>query len=360
MSEARNSPQPGANDLVCDVVVGSAAGLNAMRGWARYRIAVVAARQPRNAHAGRIQGFLTRNGPQSAALPTAGRDEVALYGVDLPEDRVEQIAHGFCVQLAGGPLLKARRVAGDRRDARRTVRSPQGSGAVGQRPAALLLLPQLQSPRPAHRSAERPPPTLWRADAAAAVRRRLLPSRPALSGQGRGQLTACGRHIADGATHWPDRMLATSSIPGWAHSSPEHREHGNPHRAHSSPRQHHRCSHSPPADKAWTLAPEPDAPHASSQPRVRVLAVGQATLICTTTLTRSTCLVSRGNSASTHQIYWSRPRTGCPTAGYCCSAGGSQTSTADASCPGLGQPSSGTPLRRPSWRSPTRRWWQCA
>jgi len=45
-----------------------------------------------------------------ADLLTVGRDEVAGYGGELLQDRVDQIDPGFLVHLAAGPVLPARRV----------------------------------------------------------------------------------------------------------------------------------------------------------------------------------------------------------------------------------------------------------
>ncbi|WP_084518176.1 NAD(P)/FAD-dependent oxidoreductase [Microtetraspora niveoalba] len=97
-----------------DVVVvgGGAAGLSAalVLGRARRRVAVVDAGAPRNAPAAHMHGFLSRDGMSPAALLEVGRAEVAGYGVDLVEGRVDHIEPGFLVRLAGGPALRARRV----------------------------------------------------------------------------------------------------------------------------------------------------------------------------------------------------------------------------------------------------------
>ncbi|ANZ13569.1 FAD dependent oxidoreductase [Streptomyces noursei ATCC 11455] len=102
------------NDSVYDVVVGGAgaAGLNAalVLGRARRRVAVVDAGEPRNAPAAHMQGFLSRDGMPPGDLLTAGRAEVARYGVSMIKGWVEDITHGFFVRLAGGATLKARRV----------------------------------------------------------------------------------------------------------------------------------------------------------------------------------------------------------------------------------------------------------
>lgn len=111
MSDATNYA---TNDSVYDVVVvgAGAAGLNAalVLARARRRVAVVDAGEPRNAPAAHVQGFLSRDGMPPAALLAAGRAEVAGYGMELIEGRVDHIDPGFFVHLAGGPVLRARRV----------------------------------------------------------------------------------------------------------------------------------------------------------------------------------------------------------------------------------------------------------
>jgi thioredoxin reductase len=105
---------PQTYDVV--VVGGGAAGLNAalVLGRARRRVAVVDAGAPRNAPAAQLHGFLSRDGTPPAGLLAAGRAEVAGYGVELLEGRVEHIdpggQPGFLVHLAAGPVLAARRV----------------------------------------------------------------------------------------------------------------------------------------------------------------------------------------------------------------------------------------------------------
>ncbi|MDL4775570.1 NAD(P)/FAD-dependent oxidoreductase [Actinomadura xylanilytica] len=98
------------NDVV--VVGAGAAGLSAalVLGRARRRVTVVDAGAPRNAPAEHMQGFLSRDGTSPAALLEMGRAEVAGYGVRLIEGRVDHIEPGFTVRLAGGPVLRARRV----------------------------------------------------------------------------------------------------------------------------------------------------------------------------------------------------------------------------------------------------------
>jgi len=97
-----------------DVVVvgGGAAGLSAalVLGRARRRVAVIDAGEPRNAPAVHMQGFLSRDGMPPAAFLSAGRAEVAGYGVELIDDQVADVEAGFSVRLAGGPMLTARRI----------------------------------------------------------------------------------------------------------------------------------------------------------------------------------------------------------------------------------------------------------
>ena len=94
------------------VVGGGAGGLTAalVLARARLRIAVVDSGAPRNAPADAMHGFLSRDGMSPAALLAEGREELAGYGVDLVEDRVERIDHGFDVRLTSGRTLVARQV----------------------------------------------------------------------------------------------------------------------------------------------------------------------------------------------------------------------------------------------------------
>ncbi|MCP2257066.1 Thioredoxin reductase [Streptoalloteichus tenebrarius] len=122
MTGTENVSAKDSVDSVYDVVVvgGGASGLNAalVLGRARRRVAVVDAGQPRNAPAEHMHGFLSRDRTSPAALLEVGRHEVARYGVRLVEGRVDQIeavagdgeAPSFLAQLAGGPVLRARRV----------------------------------------------------------------------------------------------------------------------------------------------------------------------------------------------------------------------------------------------------------
>ena len=97
-----------------DVVVvgGGGAGLSAalVLGRARRRVAVVDTGAPRNAPASHMHGFLSRDGMRPSELLAAGRAEVAGYGVELVDDRVDAIEPGFAVRLAGGRVFEARRI----------------------------------------------------------------------------------------------------------------------------------------------------------------------------------------------------------------------------------------------------------
>jgi thioredoxin reductase len=100
-----------------DVVIigGSVAGLSAalVLGRARFRVAVVDAGHPVNEGVEHSHGFLTNDGIAPAELVAQGRAEVAVYGVDLIDDRVSGIEGGagaFVVSREGGAPLHARRV----------------------------------------------------------------------------------------------------------------------------------------------------------------------------------------------------------------------------------------------------------
>jgi thioredoxin reductase len=97
-----------------DVVVvgGGAAGLSAalVLGRARRLVVVVDAGAPRNAPAAHMHGFLSRDGMSPADLLAVGRAEVAGYAIELVDDQVAAIHEGFTVRLAGGRVLRARRI----------------------------------------------------------------------------------------------------------------------------------------------------------------------------------------------------------------------------------------------------------
>jgi thioredoxin reductase len=77
---------------------------------ARRTVVVVDAGAPRNAPAGHMHGFLSRDGMPPRDLLAAGRAEVAGYGGCLIDDTVVDVEPGFQVRLANVSPLRARRV----------------------------------------------------------------------------------------------------------------------------------------------------------------------------------------------------------------------------------------------------------
>ncbi|MDX2694562.1 NAD(P)/FAD-dependent oxidoreductase [Streptomyces ipomoeae] len=99
------------------VIGGGAAGLSAalVLGRARRRTLVVDAGEPRNAPAAHMQGYLSRDGMSPAEFLTAGREEIARYGVELVRGRAmdatrDDDGHHFTVTLADGRTPRARRL----------------------------------------------------------------------------------------------------------------------------------------------------------------------------------------------------------------------------------------------------------
>jgi thioredoxin reductase/trans-aconitate methyltransferase len=104
-------------DEAYDVVVvgGGAAGLSGAVALARARrsVLVVDDGQPRNAPAGHVHNYLTRDGTPPAELVAAGREEVTRYGGEVVAGRVEAASRegvGFVVTLDGGARVRARRL----------------------------------------------------------------------------------------------------------------------------------------------------------------------------------------------------------------------------------------------------------
>jgi thioredoxin reductase len=100
-----------------DVVVvgGGAAGLSGALALvrSRRRVLVVDSGLPRNAPAGHVHNFLTRDGTPPAELYAAGRAEVAGYGGEFLDGAVTGAAKdddGFTLSLAGGGTVRARRL----------------------------------------------------------------------------------------------------------------------------------------------------------------------------------------------------------------------------------------------------------
>jgi len=94
------------------IIGGGPAGLSAalVLGRARRRVVVIDDGEPRNARAGHMQGFLSRDGTPPTKLLQAGRGEIRRYGVELVEERVVEAHAGFALQLAGGRTVHARQV----------------------------------------------------------------------------------------------------------------------------------------------------------------------------------------------------------------------------------------------------------
>jgi thioredoxin reductase len=102
----------------CDVAVigGSAAGLAAALQLGRQRrsVIVVDAGEPRNAPAARMHSYLGREGLPPSELMAVGREEVRSYGGEVVAGRAVSVTRTdkgrFCVELAGGHAILARRV----------------------------------------------------------------------------------------------------------------------------------------------------------------------------------------------------------------------------------------------------------
>src|SRR3954463_6242424 len=100
-----------------DVVVvgGGAAGLSGALALvrSRRRVLVIDAGSPRNAPAGHVHNFLTRDGTPPGDLLALGRAEVAGYGGECVDGAVAAASRdddGFVVTLAGGREVRARRL----------------------------------------------------------------------------------------------------------------------------------------------------------------------------------------------------------------------------------------------------------
>jgi thioredoxin reductase len=98
-----------------DVVVigGGAAGLNGALALVRSRrsVLVVDAGEPRNARAGGVHNFLTRDGMPPGELYGLGRAEVAGYGGEFRDGEAvsaSRLEDGFRVDLADGGTVEAR------------------------------------------------------------------------------------------------------------------------------------------------------------------------------------------------------------------------------------------------------------
>lgn len=108
-----------ASALTTDAVIigGGAAGLTAAQvlGRACRTVTVVDGHAQRNAPAGHMHGYLSRDGMPPLDLVVAGREEAARYGVQLVDGHVAALqwrgaAPGFVLQLTDGRELTARAV----------------------------------------------------------------------------------------------------------------------------------------------------------------------------------------------------------------------------------------------------------
>ncbi len=102
----------------CDVAVvgGSAAGLAAALQLGRQRrsVIVIDSGEPRNAPAGHMHGYLSRDGLPPSELTALGREEVRSYGGEILAGRVSGVTGTgdgrFRLELVGGHAVVARRV----------------------------------------------------------------------------------------------------------------------------------------------------------------------------------------------------------------------------------------------------------
>ncbi len=104
-------------DETYDVVIigGGAAGLGAALTLSRVRrsVLVIDAGSPRNAPAGHVHNYLTRDGTPPAELLAAGRAEVTGYGGEIVDGVVtsaDAVEGGFRVRIQGGREAAARRL----------------------------------------------------------------------------------------------------------------------------------------------------------------------------------------------------------------------------------------------------------
>ena len=136
------------------VVGGGAAGLAGALALVRSRrsVLVVDAGEPRNAPAGHVHNFLTRDGTPPAELLAAGRAEVESYGGSVVTGRVrsaEADDDGFVVHLEarlGPSRCSARRVLVTTGLTDQLPERARARRAVGPRRAALSVLPRLGGP----------------------------------------------------------------------------------------------------------------------------------------------------------------------------------------------------------------------
>jgi thioredoxin reductase len=100
--------------MMYDVIVvgGGAAGLSGALALVRSRRSVIDDGRPRNAPAGHVQNFLTRDGTPPSEISALGREEVAGYGGEFAAGTVTEVRRGdvFTVELADGTSYQGRRI----------------------------------------------------------------------------------------------------------------------------------------------------------------------------------------------------------------------------------------------------------
>jgi len=118
MAEATHMEPIGGDDTVWDVAVvgGGVAGLSGAVALARSRrsVLVIDAGRPRNAPAGHLHNYLSRDGTAPSRLLETGRDEVAGYGGRIVTGTVASSTRSddgtFRLQVGDGSAVRARRM----------------------------------------------------------------------------------------------------------------------------------------------------------------------------------------------------------------------------------------------------------
>ncbi|MCC3278270.1 NAD(P)/FAD-dependent oxidoreductase [Arthrobacter sp. zg-Y40] len=107
-----STPATSSSTYDAVIVGGGIAGLTAalVLGRARRRVAVIDAGSPRNAPAGHVHGFPTRDGVPPAELLELARAEVRGYGVELVEATVARVAADGSVRTTDGRDFRGRQV----------------------------------------------------------------------------------------------------------------------------------------------------------------------------------------------------------------------------------------------------------
>ncbi|MCQ1945896.1 MULTISPECIES: NAD(P)/FAD-dependent oxidoreductase [unclassified Arthrobacter] len=110
MTSSESSPAAPEYDVV--IVGGGIAGLTAalVLGRARRRVVVLDAGSPRNAPAGHVHGFPTRDGMPPAELLELARAEVRGYGVELAEATVAAVEPSGTVRTGDGGEFRGRQL----------------------------------------------------------------------------------------------------------------------------------------------------------------------------------------------------------------------------------------------------------